>query len=127
MTSKLFHHLSSLSLRMGQRAVVITGGLRKEEKVRLIQQRFGVQVDWFEIANFSASSPRAVEAMVARIRSGRIGAVVFLNGEIAHKDWAVMVQACKHQGVPYADADRGGIGSIERAFQEIERRLTTSS
>jgi hypothetical protein len=123
MTSKLFHNLSSLTLKLGQRAVVITGGLRKEEKVRLINQRFGVQVDWFEIDGVESSSPRAIESIAARIRSGRVGAVVFLNGQMAHKDWNVLVSACNQVGVVYANADRGGIGSIERAFQEIERRL----
>jgi|HubBroStandDraft_2_1064218.scaffolds.fasta_scaffold496595_2 hypothetical protein len=122
MTSRLFVHLSGLTLQMGQRALVITGGLRKESKLKLIEQRFGVQVDWHEI---DSDSSRAVDAIVNRLRSGRVGAVVLLNGLMAHKVANRITQACNQYGVPFATADRGGTGCIERAFGELERRLAT--
>ncbi len=121
MTGRLFTHLTSLTLQMGQRALVIAGGLRKEAKLRLIQQRFGVPVEWHEI---DSDAQRDVEAIVNRIRSGRVGAVVILNGLMAHKVWNRIVQACAQYNVPYATADKGGTGSIEQAFDDLERRLS---
>jgi hypothetical protein len=105
---------------MGQRAIVIAGGLRKEAKLRVIQQRFGVQVEWHEI---DSDAPREVEAIVSRIRSGRVGAVVLLTGLMAHKVYEKIVQACTACNVPYSTAGTGGTGAIEQAFAELERRL----
>lgn len=121
MTSRLFTHLNGLTLRMGHRALVITGGLRKEAKLRVIQQRFGIEVEWHEI---DSDAPRDVEAIVHRIRSGRVGAVVLLTGLMAHKVRDKIVTACSQHAVPYVSADTGGTGAIEQAFAELERRLT---
>ncbi len=120
MTGRLYTHLTTLTLRMGQRAIVITGGLRKDAKLRLIRQRFGVPVEWHEI---DSDAPRDVDAIVNRIRSGRVGAVVVLNGLMAHKVWNQIVQACGQYNIPYTTADTGGTGAIEQAFNDLERRL----
>ena len=123
MTGRLFTHLTSLTLQMGQRALVITGGLRKEAKLRVIQQRFGVPVEWHEI---DSDSQRDVEAIVNRIRAGRVGAVILLTGLMAHKVREKIVQACSQYNVPYTTADKGGTGAIEQAFNDLERRLAPS-
>jgi hypothetical protein len=122
MTSHLYTKLAGLTLQMGQRAIVIAGGLCKDAKLKTIQRRFGVQVEWHEI---DSDSSRDVEALVGRIRSGRVGAVVILHGLMAHKVWDQIVFACTRSGVPYANAGRGGTGVIEQAFNDLERRLSS--
>jgi hypothetical protein len=124
MTAKLFTHLTGLTLQMGQRALVITGGLRKEAKLRLIQQRFGVSVEWHEIDSDSSGD---VDAIVNRIRSGRVGAVIILNGLMAHKVKDRIVRACSQYSILYSWADRGGTGSIEQAFHDLERQLSVKN
>ena len=124
MTGHLYAKLTSLTLQMGQRAIVIAGGLCKEAKLRTIQRRFGVQVEWHEI---DSDAQRDVEALVNRIRSGRVGAVVILHGLMAHKVWERIVHACSQHGVPYTNAARGGTGVIEQAFNDLERRLTPAT
>ena len=106
---------------MGHRALVIAGGLRKEAKLRVIQQRFGIEAEWHEI---DSDAPRDVETITNRIRSGRVGAVILLTGLMGHKVREKIVQACAHHGVPFVSADTGGTGSIEHAFTELERKLT---
>ncbi len=121
MTGRLFTHLKTLTLQMGQRALVIAGGLRKEAKLQAIQQRFGVTVEWHEI---DSDAQRDVEAIVNRIRSGRVGAVVLLTGLMAHKVRDKIVQACSQYNVPYTTAATGGTGALEQAFTDLERRLS---
>lgn len=124
MTARLFTHLKTLTHQMGQRALVIAGGLRKEAKLQTIQQRFGLTVEWHEI---DSDAQRDVEAIVNRIRSGRVGAVILLNGLMAHKVWNKIATACTQYSVPYVQAGTGGTGSIEQAFTELERRLAPRS
>ena len=123
MTSRQYTHLTSLTLQMGQRALVIAGGLRKEPKLQVIKQRFGIDVEWHEI---DSDAPRAVEAIVSRIRSGGVGAVILLTGLMAHKVREKIVQSCSQYNVPYTTADKGGTGALEHAFNELERRLSPS-
>jgi hypothetical protein len=124
MTGRLYTHLKTLSLQMGQRALVIAGGLRKEQKLQIIRQRFGVDVEWHEI---DSDSQRDVEAIVNRIRSGRVGAVILLTGLMAHKVRDKIVQTCSQYNVPHTTADKGGTGSIEQAFNDLERRLARTT
>src|SRR5579864_9331735 len=98
MTGRLFTNLQSLTLQMGHRALVIAGGLRKEAKLQAIQQKFGVTIEWHEI---DSDAQRDVEAVVSRIRSGGIGAVILLTGLMAHKVRDKIVQACSQYNVPY--------------------------
>lgn len=121
MTGRLFTHLTGLALQMGgQRALVLAGGLKKEAKLRTIQQRFGVPVEWHEI---DADSQRDVESIVNRIRSGRVGAVILLTGLMAHKVREKIVRACAQNNVPFTTADTGGTAALEQAFQSLERQL----
>lgn len=120
MTARLYTHLNSLTLQMGQRALVIAGGLRKEAKLQTIQQKFGVTVEWHEI---DSDAQRDVDAIVNRIRSGRVGAVILLTGLMAHKVRDKIVQACSQYNVPYTTAATGGTGALEQAFNDLERRL----
>lgn len=120
MTGRLFTNLQSLTLQMGHRALVIAGGLRKESKLQAIQQKFGVSIEWHEI---DSDAQRDVEAVVRRIRSGGIGAVILLTGLMAHKVRDKIVQACQQYNVPYTTANTGGTGAIEQALTDLERRL----
>jgi hypothetical protein len=45
---------------------------------------------------------------------------------MAHKVSERIVQACSQYNVPFTKADRGGTGSLEQAFNDLERRLTSA-
>ncbi len=103
--------------------VVIVGGLRREEKLRIVNERFGLEeVEWHEI---DSDSPRATDSIVNRIRNGSVGAVVVLQGLMAHKVSKRIYDACHSCNVPYALADKGGTGTLEQAFSELERKLAS--
>ena len=122
MTARLYTHLRSLTLQMGQRAIVVVGGLRKEAKLQALQRRFDIQIEWHEI---DSDAPCEVESIVRRIRSGRVGAVILLTGLMAHKVREKIVPACTQYNVPYTTADTGGTGAVEQAFNDLERCLAT--
>lgn len=122
MTSRLYTNLRSLTLQMGYRAIVVVGGLRKEAKLQALQRRFGVQVEWHEI---DSDAPCEVDSIVGRIRSGRVGAVILLTGLMAHKVREKIVPVCNQYNVPYSTAATGGIGAVEQALNDLERRFST--
>jgi len=103
------------------RIVVLVGGLCKRQKLDAIQERYSMQIEWHEIDD---DSPNDVEAVVRRIRSGRIGAVILLKGLMGHKSSRNVIAACHTCNVPLVTGGRAGTGDIEQAFLELERRLS---
>lgn len=114
-----FHSLQEKLYRTGQ-CLVIVGGLEKREKLRLVNERFGLDVEWHAIDRDSAP---AMDSIIRRIRSGRIAGVVLLLGLMSHKVSSQIRAACQACNVPLANGDRAGTASLELAFTELERKL----
>ncbi|HEY4122855.1 MAG TPA: hypothetical protein VGM56_33555 [Byssovorax sp.] len=104
--------------------VVFVGGVVKQEKVALIIQKHGVEVEWIDT---SRHGTQAISGLEKRIRERRLAAVVVLQGLIGHKHFEPIVAAARQVGCPFAYADKAGLGSVVRAFNELEKQITDIS
>lgn len=111
--------LDALRARLAEAPLFLVGGLRVEEKLTLVRDRFGLEPEWHEIYH---GAPRATAAIAKRIRRGKIGAVVLLEGLTGHSNADEVIAACKASDVPYALADRAGSGSLQEAFEALDRQ-----
>jgi hypothetical protein len=100
---------------------VLVGGMVKREKLDRLQERFAIGIEWIDTQR---SGMNTVANLENRLRDGRISALVILDGLIGHIHSEPLVQAARRAGVPLAYGDRGGTGSIARAFSEIETQLS---
>lgn len=117
--------LPALRARVDQsKAILLFGGAKRPEKVRLIQERFGLEVEWYET---DPSCPRMGEDGVNRVKGGKVAACLVLNGLIKHKDFLRITESCESLKVPCALAERGGVGHLETALNEIERQCSVRS
>jgi hypothetical protein len=109
-------------LRKVTKPILLAGGLIIPEKLVSVQERFGLDVEWHEIDH---DNPRASQTLVSRIRSGKVGAVILLEGVMRHSTYKPVVEACNNNGVPYAMGDKAGVASLQNAFADLERKLKT--
>ncbi len=100
--------------------VVFVGGVVKQEKIALILQKYGIDIEWVDT---SRHGTQAIAGVEKRIRERRLAAVVVLQGLIGHKHFEPLVAAARQVGTPFAYADKAGLGSVSRAFTEIEKQL----
>lgn len=110
--------LPKLRNRLKRAPLVLAGGLAVEDKLSSMQTRFGVSAEWHEIQE---SSVRAVTSLVEKIRKGSVGAVICLEGLMAHSAWKDLQDTCKLSGVPFAMGDRAGIGALQQALDVLEK------
>jgi len=105
----------------GHGPVVIAGGIKKEEKLAAVQERFGVACEWHEI---DKNNPRATDALCVRIRSGKVSGLVMLEGLMGHKTWKKLEAALRSQPyIPSVFGDTGGIARLGEAIETLERRI----
>jgi hypothetical protein len=100
--------------------ILLAGGLLIQEKLKSVQNRFGLDVEWHEIDH---DNPRASQTLMSRIRTGKVGAIILLEGVMRHSTYKPVVEACNLNRVPYAMGDKAGIASLHGAFAELERKL----
>jgi len=104
--------------------VVLVGGLSVPDKLRSIRKRWGLNAEWYEV---DQGETRAGDAVASKIDSGRIGAVIVLEGLLSRGVSDKITTSAKAKGTPFAMADRGGTAHLERALSEIEARLSKRS
>ncbi len=104
--------------------VMVVGGWQCNDKIQLVRERLGLEIEWCQT---DKNKPNAVDEAVSRVKGGKVVAVVVLEGLVSHKDWKRIVAASDGASVPRANAYRGGVGSLETAFVEIERKLTEAT
>ncbi len=107
-------------LRALTKPVLLAGGLVIPQKLKSIKERFGLNVEWHEIDH---DNPRASQTLMLRIRAGRVGAVILLEGIMRHSTYKPVVESCHINGVPYAMGDKAGVASLQAAFDELERKF----
>ena len=100
--------------------ILLAGGIVVPEKLKSVQERWGLNVEWHEIDH---DNPRASQNLVSRIQMGKVGAVILLEGVMRHSTFRPVTKACSLNGVPYAMGDKAGIASLQGAFAELERQL----
>jgi adenosylcobinamide amidohydrolase len=100
--------------------VVLVGGVPVPDKMKSIEERWGVVVEWIALER---GETRPAASVAAKINSGTIGVLLILQGLLSHKAADKMVVAARAAKIPYAMADKGGIASIERALEAIGKRI----
>jgi hypothetical protein len=108
-------------LRKLTKPVLLAGGMIIPEKIKNVHERFGITVEWHEIDH---DNPRASGVLLQRIRGGKIGALVLLEGFMKHSTFKPVVEACNNMKVPFAMGDKAGIASLQSAFAELDRKLS---
>ena len=103
--------------------VIIAGGIRKEDKIAAVQERFGVACEWHEI---DRNNPRATDALATRIQGGKVSGIIMLEGLMAHKTSRKIEKAVQNQPkmIPIAFGDTGGIAKLGDALDALERDIT---
>lgn len=116
------HVFPALRAHASSNEVVFVGGIRKNELLSHIRDRYGFEPQWVAA---QGANPRAVDALIERIRHGRVGAVVVLEGLFGHAQVLPLVAALKSSSIPFAYGDRAGTESLRSAFSELERTLSS--
>lgn len=109
-------------LRKLSKPIVLAGGMFIPEKVNSIYERFGLKVDWHAIDH---DNPKAAGTLLPRIRDGKIGVLVLVEGFMRHDTFKPVADACSTSGVPMAYCGKAGIASLASAFEELEKKLAT--
>ena len=107
-------------LRTLKKPILLAGGMIIPEKIKSVHERFGINVEWHEIDH---DNPRASGVLLQRIRGGKVGAIVLLEGFMKHSTFKPVVETCNNMRVPFAMGDKAGIASLQMAFAELERKL----
>lgn len=107
-------------LRGLKHPILLAGGILIQEKITNVKERFGFDVEWHEIDH---DNPRASQTLVQRVRAGKVGALILLEGVMRHSTYKPVVEACTNSHVPYAMGDKAGIASLQQAFDDLERKL----
>lgn len=100
--------------------VIMVGGETDNAKVRLLKDRFGVDITWY---GTDEKGSHKAEDVVRRIRGGGICAVIVINGWMRHHAYNSIVRACSGMKIAYATAEKGGTGCIGSALDKIEDAL----
>jgi len=103
--------------------ILLAGGMVVPEKLVSIKERFGLDLEWHEIDH---DNPRASQTLVQRIRNGKVGAIILLEGVMRHSTYKPVVELCNLSRIPWAMGDKAGVASIQAAFTELERQITVS-
>jgi len=102
------------------KGIMMVGGFKVPGKLESIVANYGIHLDWVV---FEKGSPRIIDSIEARIKNGKVGAVIILEGLMTHKDFRKISAACKVKDVPYAMGDKGGNGALGKAFQQLEAKV----
>lgn len=102
-----------------EESVVLVGGVIKNDVLDHVRIHHGLAAEWVGLPGTDAHASRA---LVERIRSGRVGAVVVLEGLTASNQIKTVVDACKDASVPFAYGGRGSGESLQSALSELESR-----
>lgn len=100
-----------------EKPIVLVGGIKKNEVLEQVRARHGLDVEW---AAMQGTNARAAEHLLEKIRHGRVGAVVILEGLTGTTQIRSVVDACKTASVPFAYGGRAGTESLRSALTELE-------
>lgn len=105
----------------GTKTLIMYGGNKRVEKLRTIQDRCGLQIEWCE---HEPSSPRLCDEVTSRVKGGSVAAVIVLNGFMSHASYKRITETCSAMKVPWAYAERGGVSHVANALSEIEKQCS---
>jgi hypothetical protein len=106
------------------RKLMLIGGNARPERVRTIEARTGIVVEWETI---DKNAPRQVESIVRRIEGGSVAACLIAEGSMSHKDYRRVEKACRatrsRSAILFAFCHRAGGAQIDDALDTLEKRI----
>lgn len=102
------------------KTICMVGGFNVPGKLDSIYEQTGLKIEW---EYFDKGRPRFVDSISDKIKAGRIGAVILLEGLMTHKDYHKITKACKTRSVPCLMGHKGGQGHLIRALAQLEDKF----
>lgn len=115
--------LPSLRVASERGAIVMVGGIVKNDKLERVRRRTGIEIEWVPL---SPESSGGATSIARRVREHRVTGLVLLQGLMAHKDYEPLVEAARSTDVPVVYADKAGKGALVRALIDLDAMLTRS-
>ncbi len=101
------------------RKLAIVGGLAGRQKLGALPESLEGRTEWVD----TDGGPHAIGNLPQRIRQGRVAAVVILDRAVQHKHSEPLIAAARTVGIPVGFAGKGGVLSIRRALEQIDKQL----
>jgi hypothetical protein len=101
-------------------AVLVVGGAGRSSVRAAAALRAGLEIDWVEIEGHGT---RRVEAAAERVRRGKVGAIILVEGAMLHRHSIPLLQAVRQTPTPIAYAKKGGLSQLMSAFGVLEQAL----
>jgi hypothetical protein len=95
------------------------GGLAGRQKLGALPESLEGRTEWVD----TDGGPHAIGNLPQRIRQGRVAAVVILDRAVQHKHSEPLLAAARTVGIPVGFAGKGGVLSIRRALEQIDKQL----
>lgn len=109
---------------LGSLPLVVVGGKPHPERMAGPDGPLGQRLEWVDTQSNGSS---AIGNLAQRMRQGRVGALVVLEGLISHKHSDPLVQAARVSGTPHAYGGKGGQAAVRRALQQLEKMFVQRS
>ncbi len=114
---------TALRARTAELPLLLIGGIKKNEVLEQVRRRYGLDAEWIAA---QGSQARAIDSFLERVRHGRVGAVVVLEGLFGTTNVKSVVAALKAAEIPFAYGDRAGTDSLRGAFAALDRGLSAA-
>ncbi len=98
--------------------IVVVGGVGR--KATSLPRELEERIEWIDTER---QGTVAIGNLTQRIRSGRVGALVLLEGLVGHRHSEPLVGAARESGIPLAYAGKGGRAALDRALGDVLARL----
>jgi len=98
--------------------IVVVGGTGQRSRLDPELER---RLEWIDTTR---QGTIAIGNLTQRIRSGRVAALVLLEGLVGHRHSEPLVGAAREAGIPLAYAGKGGRAALDRALGDVLGRLS---
>ena len=109
---------SALPPRVHVLPIVVVGGVAR--RATWLPHELEERIEWIDTTR---QGTVAIGNLTQRIRSGRVGALVLLEGLVGHRHSEPLVSAAREAGLPLAYAGKGGRAALDRALGDVLSRL----
>lgn len=106
------------SARAHPAPIVVVGGPGR--KATSLPAEVEERLEWIDTTR---QGTVAIGNLTHRIRSGRVAALVLLEGLVGHRHSEPLVGAAREAGIPFVYAGKGGRAALERALGDVLARL----
>jgi hypothetical protein len=99
--------------------IVVVGGAGR--KATSLPRELEERLEWIDTTR---QGTVAIGNLTQRIRSGRVGALVLLEGLVGHRHSEPLVAAAREASIPLVYAGKGGRAALDRALGDVLARLS---